>query len=76
LTNLASSDVDACVEAGRLLVADRYDPKGSAKSVHRDLNKLRVKLALSNDELLVKCSSFKLQESYIGHALEYIADRL
>jgi hypothetical protein len=44
---LASSDVDACVEAGRLLVADLYDPKGSAKSVHRDLNKLRVKLALS-----------------------------
>jgi hypothetical protein len=38
LTNLASSDVDACVEAGRLLVADLYDPKGSAKSVHRDLN--------------------------------------
>jgi hypothetical protein len=33
LTNLASSDVDACVEAGRLLVADLYDPKGSAKSV-------------------------------------------
>jgi hypothetical protein len=32
LTNLASSDVDACVEAGRLLVADLYDPKGSAKS--------------------------------------------
>jgi hypothetical protein len=44
LTNLASSDVDACVEAGRLLVADLYDPKDSAKSVHRDLNKLRVKL--------------------------------
>jgi hypothetical protein len=37
LRNLASSDVDACVEAGRLLVADLYDPKGSAKSVHRDL---------------------------------------
>jgi predicted DNA-binding transcriptional regulator AlpA len=33
LTNLASSDVDTCVEAGRLLVADLYDPKGSAKSV-------------------------------------------
>jgi hypothetical protein len=46
LTNLASSDVDTCVEAGRLLVADLYDPKGSAKSVHRDVNKLRVKLAL------------------------------
>jgi hypothetical protein len=45
LTNLASSDVDTCVEAGRLLVVDMYDPKGSAKSVHRDLNKLRVKLA-------------------------------
>ena len=45
LTNLASSDVDTCVEAGRLLVADLYDPKGSAKSVHRDLNKLGVKLA-------------------------------
>jgi hypothetical protein len=56
LTNLANSDVDACVEAGRLLVADLYDPKGSAKSVHRDVNKLRVK-------------SFQLQESYIGHAL-------
>jgi hypothetical protein len=54
LTNLASSDVDACVEAGRLLVADLYDPKGSAKSVHRDLNKLRVKLALSKDSSLVK----------------------
>jgi hypothetical protein len=53
LTNLASSDVDACVEAGRLLVADLYDPKGSAKSVHRDLNKLRVKLALSKDSSLV-----------------------
>jgi hypothetical protein len=54
LTNLASSDVDACVETSRLLVADLYDPKGSAKSVHRDLNKLRVKLALSNDSCLVK----------------------
>ena len=54
LTNLASSDVDACVEAGRLLVADLYDPKRSAKSVHRDLNKLRVKLALSKDSSLVK----------------------
>jgi hypothetical protein len=50
----ASSDVDTCVEAGRLLVADLYDPKGSAKSVHRDLNKLRVKLALSKDSSLVK----------------------
>jgi hypothetical protein len=48
-TNLASSDVDTCVEAGRLLVADLYDPKGSAKSVQRDLNKLGVKLALSKD---------------------------
>jgi hypothetical protein len=47
-------DVDACVEGGRLLVADLYDPKGSAKSVHRDLNKLRVKLALSKDSSLVK----------------------
>jgi hypothetical protein len=28
--------------------------KGSAKSVHRDLNKLRVKLALSKDSSLVK----------------------
>jgi hypothetical protein len=54
LTNLASSDVDACVEAGRLLVADLYDPKGSAKSVHRDLNKLMVKLTLSKDSSLVK----------------------
>jgi hypothetical protein len=54
LTNLASSDVDTCVEAGRLLVADLYDPKGSAKSVHRDLNKLRVKLSLSKDSSLVK----------------------
>jgi hypothetical protein len=54
LTNLASSDVDTCVEAGRLLVADLYDPKGSAKSVHRDLDKLRVKLALSKDSSLVK----------------------
>ena len=54
LTNLASSDVDTRVEAGRLLVADLYDPKGSAKSVHRDLNKLRVKLALSKDSSLVK----------------------
>jgi 5'-3' exonuclease len=54
LTNLASSDVDTCVEAGRLLVANLYDPKGSAKSVHRDLNKLRVKLALSKDSSLVK----------------------
>ena len=54
LTNLASSDVDTCVEAGRLLVADLYDPKGSAKSVHRDLNKLGVKLALSRDSSLVK----------------------
>jgi hypothetical protein len=54
LTNLASSDVDTCVEAGRLLVADLYDPKGSAKSVHRDLNKLRVTLALSKDSSLVK----------------------
>jgi hypothetical protein len=32
-----SSYVDTCVEAGRLLVADLYDPKGSAKSVHRDV---------------------------------------
>ena len=56
LTNLAtcSSDVDTCVEAGRLLVADLYDPKGSAKSVHRDLNKLRVNLTLSKDSSLVK----------------------
>jgi hypothetical protein len=30
LTKLASSDVDACVEAVRLLVADLYDPKGGA----------------------------------------------
>jgi hypothetical protein len=30
-------------------VADLYDPKDSAKSVHRDINKLRVKLALSKD---------------------------
>jgi hypothetical protein len=30
------------------------DPKGSAKSVYRDLNKLRVKLALSKDSSLVK----------------------
>jgi hypothetical protein len=29
-------------------------PKGSAKSVHRDLNKLGVKLALSKDSSLVK----------------------
>jgi hypothetical protein len=36
------------------LVADLYDPKGSAKSVHRDVNKLRVKLALSKDSSLVK----------------------
>ena len=50
MTNLASSDVDACVEAGRLLVADLYDPKGSAKSVHRDVNKL----ALSKDSSRVK----------------------
>jgi hypothetical protein len=42
VVNLASSDVDTCVEAGRLLVADLYDSNGSAKSVHRDLNKLRV----------------------------------
>ena len=34
LTNLASSDVDTCVEAGRLLVADLYYPKGSDMSVH------------------------------------------
>jgi hypothetical protein len=54
LTNLASSDVDTCVEAGRLLVADLYDSNGSAKSVHRDLNKLRVRLALSKDSSLVK----------------------
>jgi hypothetical protein len=54
--NLASSDVDTCVEAGRLLVADLYDSKGSAKSVHRDLNKL-------------KCLSFQLQVSYIFAAL-------
>ena len=56
LTNLASSDIDTCVEAGRLLVADLYDPKGSAKSVHRDLNKLRVKLALSKDFLSCQTS--------------------
>jgi hypothetical protein len=54
LTNLASSDVDTCVVAGRLLVADLYYPKGSDMSVHRDLNKLRVKLALSKDSSLVK----------------------
>jgi hypothetical protein len=36
------------------LVADLYDPKGSAKSVHRDVNKLRVKLALSKDSSRVK----------------------
>ncbi len=35
-------------------LSDLYDPKGSAKSVHRDLNKLRVKLALSKDSSLVK----------------------
>jgi hypothetical protein len=51
---------DTCVEAGRLLVADLYDLKGSAKSVHRDLNKLRVKLALSKDSSLVK---FPLSEA-------------
>jgi hypothetical protein len=33
LTNLASSDVDACVEAGRLLVADMY-----AKFVSNSVN--------------------------------------
>ena len=54
MTNLASSDVDTCVEPSRMLVADLYDPKGSAKSVHRDLNKLRVNLALSKDSSLVK----------------------
>ena len=58
MTNLASSDVDTCVEAGRLLVADLYDSKGSAKSVHRDLTKLGVKfgvkLALSKDYSLIK----------------------
>jgi hypothetical protein len=52
--NTICSDVDACVEAGMLLVDDLYDPKGSATSVHRDLNKLRVKLALSKDSSLVK----------------------
>jgi hypothetical protein len=57
LTNLASSDVDTCVEAGRLLVADLYDPKGSAKSVHRDLNKLRVKLSML---ALSICSHFSI----------------
>jgi hypothetical protein len=35
-------------------LSDLYDPTGSAKSVHRDLNKLRVKLALSKDSSLVK----------------------
>jgi hypothetical protein len=40
-------------------VSDLYDPKGSAKSVHRDLNKLRVKLALSKDSSLVNLSSKK-----------------
>jgi hypothetical protein len=40
-----------------LLVVDMYDPKGSAKSVHRDLNKLRVKLAFSKDSSLVKLPS-------------------
>jgi hypothetical protein len=35
-------------------LSDLYDPKGSAKSVHRDLIKLRVKLALSKDSSLVK----------------------
>ena len=35
-------------------LSDLYDPKGSTKSVHRDLNTLRVKLALSKDSSLVK----------------------
>jgi hypothetical protein len=51
---LGAKNLFTCVEAGRLLVADLYDPKGSAKSFHRDLNKLRVKLALSKDSSLVK----------------------
>jgi hypothetical protein len=36
------------------LTSDLYDSNGSAKSVHRDLNKLRVRLALSKDSSLVK----------------------
>jgi hypothetical protein len=67
LTNLASSDVDTCVEAGRLFVGDLYDPKGSAKSVLRDLYKLRVKLALSKDSSLVKLPPS--EAAFIQHIL-------
>ena len=78
LTNLASSDVDTRVEAGRLLVADLYDLKGSAKSVHRDLNKLGVKLALSKDSSLVKLPpSFVLHSKCMyGHMLMKLNHRL
>jgi hypothetical protein len=73
LTNLASSDVDTCVEAGRLLVADLYDSKGSAKSVHRDLNKLRVRSqtsrVLQSTLTLSICSHFSIHILKVTYAV-------
>ena len=54
MINLAGSDIETSVTVGRQFIADLYDPKGKAQSVHGDLNKLRVKSALSKDASLVR----------------------
>ena len=54
LKNIGVTDIDTVADAGRLLVADLYDPKGKALNSHLDLNKLRVKLATTKDVSLVR----------------------
>ena len=75
LLQLADSDVDDSVTAGRPFTGQCYDQKGKYKSAHTDLNKQCVKFATSKHACLysqalsmrVYISAAYLESVFIPH---------
>ena len=57
LTTLGTSNKEAALSAARAFTALLYDPRGTEKNAHSNLNRLRLKLVNKKDRSLAKLPS-------------------